>query len=168
MQELPIWHLRSSLSAVLHDFPLITTWTPYSYQTHLVHCSSSVLSFFPLFIVPEATNPCLSKSTLPSHLVEIFCSDSSTVWLGTQAHKHWSQAFSQFRFSGHKEVYWRLLIRSISWRKKKNTVQGDTELQHSCYRAFGQSFWKLWSWDDFFGVFQLRQLYTTYPPSPPN
>lgn len=35
----------------------------------------------------------------------------------------------------------------------------------NCYWGFSQSFWKLWSWDDIFRVFQLRQLWTT--PSQP-
>lgn len=38
------------------------------------HCSQvHFFFFFPLFLVPEVSNPCLSKSTLLSHLGRILC-----------------------------------------------------------------------------------------------
>lgn len=39
--------------------------------------------FFPLFLVPEALNLCLSKSTLPSYLLPILCDDSVIILLGS-------------------------------------------------------------------------------------
>lgn len=157
-----LWHLRSSLSTTL-----ITHLWQLQEPPALVRCIVSL--FLKYTCISFHYSLCLKhrisvfqKSPLPSHLAQIICDDSSIAWLGSWAHRLWSQAFSQFL--DYEENYCSLFLGSISlWKgEEKCCAKGKAELQRHCHRPYNQP-WALRSWGDPLRSCQPRPVRTPRP-----
>lgn len=147
-----------------HYPPLTTTGTSCSCQMHCIIIPQVYLHFFPLLLCLKHRISVFQKSPLPSHLAQIICDDSSIAWLGSWAHRLWSQAFSQLMFLDHEENYCSLFLGSISlWKgEKKCCAKGKAELQRHCHRTYNQP-WALRSWGDPLRSCQPRPVRTPRP-----